>query len=407
MDSKETAVDTVVIGAGQSGLAMSHRLSERNVEHVVLERARVGERWRTERWDSLRFQFPNSYVRLPGFAYDGDDPTGYMGSEGVVTVLERYANHIDAPIRSGVDVRSLDRVDDGFAVGCDGFRFRARNVVVATGPYQRPVIPPLSTDLPTNITQLAASGFTNAEALPPGAVLIVGSGASGVQIAEDLVASGREVYLCVGKHRRVPRRHRGRDIVDWFEELGLLGTPVGERPVADNSPLLTGVDGGYDVDLRSLAGSGARLLGRLEGVAGGDLLLAGDLLHDIAVGDESYRQAVSLIDARIAALGEGAGALPPEPSLEVGPMPPASPGSLNIESAGISSVIWATGYRLDLSWVNCGRFEADGSPEHDRGVSPVPGLYFLGLPFLHSARSSVLWGVGDDAEHLADHLITR
>ncbi len=403
-----TEIDTVIVGAGQAGLAMSHHLSSRGVAHVVLERARVGERWRSERWDSLRFQFPNRYVRLPGFDYDGDDPSGFMDAAGVVRVLERYANHIAAPIRAGVNVRSVDLgADARFSVVCDDFELSARNVVLATGPYQRPVIPEVSAKLPAHVNQLTAGSYSNADALAEGAVLVVGSGGSGVQIAEDLIDAGREVYLCVGHHRRVPRRYRGRDVTDWFEELGLIAAPVVERPVTDHAPLLTGVDGGYDVDLRRLAERGGRLLGRLEGVRNGELMLGDGLLADIAAADESYRQTMAVIDSRLADLGKLDTTSEAEPRPDPGPMPPPSPPTLAVEQAGITTVIWATGYRLDFSWVHCGRFDDDGTPQHQRGVSPVPGLYFLGLPFLLNARSSVFWGVGDDARYLADHLMDR
>lgn len=387
---------------------MSHHLAERGVEHVVLERARVGERWRTERWDSLRFQFPSSYVRLPGFDYDGDDPTGFMGRDGVVDVLERYATHLGAPVRTGVNVGSIEPTDDDrFSIICDGFELTARNVVLATGPYQRPIVPAVSTRLPSHVVQLTASSFTNAGALPPGAVLVVGSGGSGVQIVDDLLDEGRDVLLCVGRHRRVPRRHRNRDVTDWFEELGMLAAPVEQRPAIEHSPLLTGVDGGYDIDLRTVAERGGRLLGRLEDVRDGRLILGDNLLTDLANGDESYRQTIAAIEARLAELGLAEGAALPELIPDPGPPPPPSPATIDLDTAGISSVIWATGYRRDFSWVRCGRFDDDGEPEHERGVSPVPGLYFLGLPFLYSARSSVFWGVGDDAEHLAEHLTTR
>ena len=216
MTPQETKIDTVVVGAGQAGLSMSHYLSKHGVDHIVLERARVGKRWRTERWDSLRFQFPNRYVRLPGFEYDGDEPDAFMDRDGIVSVIERYANHIAAPVRCGINVHSIDRAkDDEFTLETSDFKLRARNVVLATGPYQRTIIPAVSMQLPARIMQLPASGFTNAQALPAGAVLVVGSGGSGVQIAEDLIEAGRETWLCVGRHKRVPRRYRGRDVMDW------------------------------------------------------------------------------------------------------------------------------------------------------------------------------------------------
>ncbi len=408
MEMEQGPIDTVVIGGGQAGLSMSHHLSKRGRDHVVLERARIGERWRSERWDSLRFQFPNRYVRLPGLDYDGDDPSGFMGRDEVVRFLDRYATHISAPIRTGVDVRSLDRDDDGlFTIDCAGSAMAARNVVVATGPYQRPIVPEVRSELPAELMQLTASSYTNAAALPDGAVLVVGSGGSGVQIAEDLLDAGREVYLCVGKHRRVPRRFRGRDIIDWLEDLGLVSAPVVDRSTIENAPLLTGVSGGYDVDLRALAANGCHLLGRLDGVRDGELLLGGDLLVDIERGDEAYRGFVAMVEGRLAEMGEaGESADLDEPVAQL-PMPPEPPRSLGLDTSGITSVIWATGYGLDFSWVHCGPFDADGAPSHERGISPVPGLYVLGLPYLHSARSTVLWGVGDDAEYLAEHLAAR
>ncbi len=410
MVSAQTSVDTVIVGAGQSGLAMSYHLSHRGVAHLVLERARVGERWRTERWDSLRFQFPNAYVRLPGFDYDGDDPTGFMDSGGVVDVLERYRHHIDAPVRCGVNVRSVDRLDDGtFLLQCDEFELGANNVVVATGPYQRPIVPALSMRLPGDLVQQTASSFTSERSLPEGAVLVVGSGGSGVQIADDLAEAGRETYLCVGKHRRVPRQYRGRDITDWFEDLGMLSAPIVERPEIDHAPLVTGVRGGYEVDLRDLAQRGVRLLGRLEGVANGELVLGGDLLSDIAKGDQAYLQTIAVIEARIDQLGLTPDTPPPSPAeaTDERALPEPAPRTLDIKAAGISSVVWAIGYGLDFSWVHCGAFDEDGAPQHDRGVSPVAGLYFLGLAGLHSAGSSVFWGVGRDADYLADHLMER
>ncbi|MFT7650904.1 MAG: putative flavoprotein involved in K+ transport [Limisphaerales bacterium] len=400
----KTSFNTIVIGGGQAGLSLSYHLSQQGVEHLVLERARVGERWRTERWDSLRFQFPNRYVRLPGFDYDGDNPNDFMGSDGIVGVLERYANHIAAPIRCGVNVRSVERAverkaDAGFVVKTDEVEFQAANVVLATGPYQRTLVPAISAQLPVHIVQLTASSYTQPGTLPQGAVLVVGSGGSGVQIAEDLIDAGRETYLCVGAHKRVPRRYKGRDIMDWWEEIGMTREPVEDRPVGDHAPLLTGVSGGADVDLRALANKGGHLLGRLEGVEDGALDVGNNLLNDIAIGDEAYDLTVGMIEEHLA---QGGGS-----ETSPRPMPTAPPLSVDIQTAGISSVIWATGYGLDFSWVHCGEVDENGVPSHDRGVSPDAGLYYLGLPFLHSARSSFFWGVGDDASFIAEHLVSR
>ncbi len=403
-----TPINTVVIGAGQAGLSMSYYLLQHDVDHVVLERARVGERWRAERWDSLRFQFPNRYVRLPGFAYDGDDPTGFMAGSGIVDVLERYASHIAAPVRCGINVRTLGRAASGdFDVVTDNFALRAQNVVLATGPYQRTNVPALSMQMPAHVAQLTASGYTHARALPAGAVVVVGAGGSGVQIAEDLVAAGRTTYLCVGAHRRVPRRFQGRDVMDWLEELGMTSAPVEERREGDHAPLLTGVDGGYDVDLRTLAERGGHLLGRLDGVREGDLLLGDNLPDDIVAGDQSYDQFVSLLQSSLAERGHTDVTIPDPATRDARSLPQAGPRLLNIADAGISTIIWATGYSVDFSWDQCGEYTDDGMPVHNRGISPVPGLYYLGLAFLHNARSSFFWGVGDDAQHIVQHLVSH
>ena len=400
-------VDTVVVGGGQAGLSMSYHLSRQGIAHVVLERARIGERWRTERWDSLRFQFPNRYVRLPGFDYDGKDQTGFMTPAGIVDVIERYANRIGAPVRCGVNVNSVKQEADGsFTLATNNETLHTRNVILATGPYQRPLVPSISAQMPAYVRQLTANRYSNAQALPAGAVVVVGSGGSGVQIAEDLVASGRDTYLCVGQHRRVPRRFRGRDVMDWLEQLGMTSEPVLERPEIDHAPLLTGVDGGYDVDLREFARRGGHLLGRLEAVQDGTLHLGGDLLQDIANGDEAFRQSLAAIAAQVDMQDERQRNAAKAQQASLSPVAP-SPTTLDIESAGITSVIWATGYGLDFSWVHCGHFNADGTPQQERGISAVPGLYFLGLPFMHTARSSFFWGVGDDAEYLAEHIVER
>ena len=400
-------IDTIVIGGGQSGLSMSHYLAWHGIDHVVLERARVGERWRSERWDSLRFQFPNRYVRLPGFEYDGNDPDAFMAAPGVVETIEAYARHIDAPVRSGINVRALQRLESGeFSLQTNSFAYRAKNVVVATGPYQKTLVPVVSRDLPRSITQLTASSYTNAANLPNGAVLVVGAGGSGVQIAEDLRAAGRDTWLAVGTHRRTPRRYRDRDVMDWFEELGFTHQPVVERPRGDRAPLLTGVDGGYEVDLRRLVANGVHLVGRLEGVDGDALRFGDGLFADMAAADAAYRQSVERLEAVLVERGDAIGPAP-DPPAAPGPMPPDPPRVVDTRTAGITTVIWATGYGVDFSWIHCGEYDDEGYPLQSSGISTVPGLYFLGLYFLTSARSSFFWGVGDDAAAIADHLVRR
>ena len=393
----EEIIHTVVIGGGQAGLAMSYYLSRHTIPHVVLERARVGERWRSERWDSLRFQFPNEFARLPGFPYDGTEPHAFMHRDEVVARLETYANRIAAPLRTGVDVLSLTPTADGaFELGTTMGRVQARHVVVATGPYQVPRIPDFARHLATDIRQLPASRYSSARDLPAGGVLVVGAGGSGCQIAEDLVTQGRDTYLAVSPHRRLPRRYAGRDITFWLEEMGLLDRTAAQLPSASNAPLLTGVDGGYEVSLDALADKGAHLVGRVLHASGWTLEVSDSVRHDVTAGDQSLVYMQALIDA----FREGRALPEPEPT----EMPQFPRYSIDLKRAGITSIVWATGYNVDFSWIKSDVFTASGRPRHERGISAVRGLMFLGLPLLHKVRSSFLWGVGEDAQHLAEHI---
>jgi putative flavoprotein involved in K+ transport len=397
-------IETVVIGGGQAGLAMSYHLSELGREHIILERGRIAERWRTERWDSLAFQFPNWMLRLPGYAYAGDDPDGFMLRDGVARFMEDYARQIAPPLRCGFRVTALRQVSGTtrLAIDTEHFSLEATNVVVATGPYQEPSIPGCSVALPLATYQLTANRYTNSDQLPPGRVLVVGSGASGYQIADDLLQSGRDVCLSVGRHRRVPRRYRGKDFGWWQDKMG-LGERIAESvPGGVLPPLLTGVNGGQDVDLRRLAKDGVLLVGSLRGIDAGRLFFAPDLEANLTKGDEGVLGFKRLVDEFIAKHGLVA---PEDP--QVGPISMAMPSStadLDLRAAGITSVIWATGYRYDFSWIKCSVLTEDGKPVHRRGVTSVPGVYFLGLPFLHKIKSSFLWGVGEDAAHIAEHV---
>ena len=405
--------ETVIVGGGHAGLAMSHALSRRGQPHVVLERGRLAERWRSERWDSLCFQFPNWSLALPGQPYDGDDPEGFSTREAVVAFIERYAAAIAAPLRTGVTVLTLGP-GPGAARGRDGFRLEtsqgpleAGSVVVATGPYQQPAIPAVSAALPARIVQAHSSAYRNPGLLPPGAVLVVGSGASGCQIVEDLLAAGRRVLLAVGRHRRFPRRYRGQDMFWWMERMGALDQTLAERPEARGrpNPLVTGVGGGHDIDLRDYAARGVTLLGRVEAVDGARLRLADDVHAQIARGDEGVTAFVRSVDAYVAQSGLAA---PDEPVPAPAPLPSSVPvRSLDLDAAGITTVIWATGFRRDFSWIGLPVLDAEGEPVHRRGVTDCPGLYFLGLPWLHTLKSSVLCGVGRDADHLAEDIAAR
>lgn len=402
MDSE--TVETLVIGGGQAGLAMSACLSAAGATHLVVERARVGERWRAERWDSLAFQFPNWSVGLPGLAFEGASPDGFAGRDEVVGFLEAYARAIAAPVREGVAVRRLVEAPSGFVAKTEAGDIVARNVVVATGPYQRPVVPACAPGL-AGLAQLHASAYRNAAALPPGAVLVVGSGASGCQIAEDLAAAGRSVWLSVGSHRRAPRRYRGHDFQHWEAVLGEWDRLVAERTAGEPPPLLTGVGGGRDMDIRELAQMGVRLVGRLSGAAGGVARFEPDLADSLARGDALYDRYLAAIDAY--AQREGLDLPPPDPAPRR-PDPPLPPRELDLAAAGVGGVIWATGYGLDLGWIEVpAAVSADGAPIHTDGISPARGLYFLGLPWLSKRKSTLLAGVGEDAQRLAAHIAAR
>ena len=400
----------MIVGGGHAGLAMSHHLGRLGRPHVILERGRVAERWRSERWDSLMFQFPNWTLRLPGQEYDGGDPDGFATRDEVIAFIERYRDAIRAPIRTGVEVTAVERSATGDTLLLDTTHgaIGADHVVIATGPYQEPIVPAQSRALPSALWQAHSSAYRNPGRLAAGAVLVVGSGASGCQIVEDLLAAGRRVYLSVGRHRRFPRRYRGRDMFWWMERLGALDQTLEERPEARErpNPLVTGVGGGHDIDLRRYRDEGVVLLGRLLEVAGSRLRLADDVEALLAEGDESVAVFTRAVDAYVEKSGIEA---PVDPT----PTPPARPeavGSsreLDLEEAGITAVIWATGFRRDFGWIRLPVLDDRGEPVHRRGVSRCPGVYFLGLPWLHTLRSSVLCGVGDDAAHLAEHIASR
>jgi putative flavoprotein involved in K+ transport len=402
-------VQTLVVGGGQAGLAMSHMLSQRGCSHLVLERGRIAERWRTERWDGLWFQFPNWSVRLPNFPFPHDDPDAFATSEQILNYLTAYATFVNPPIRCGVAVTGLRRDDSGsgFLLETSGGLIAAATVVIATGPYQRPLIPELLRNHP-GLFQVHASRYRHPSQLPSGAVLIVGSGASGAQIAEELLRAGRRVYLSVGRHRRMPRRYRGRDLVWWLGAMGLDQTPVEKRGTDATLPLITGAYGGHTIDFRQFAADGIVLLGRLESARESTLNFASSLSDSLGYGDAAYHAFLDMVDAHVERSGLD---LPTDPAArEALSDPPCllqPVRQLNLRAAGIGAVIWATGYTYDFSWINLPVLNASEQPMHDRGVAPVPGVYFLGLPWLSKMDSSFLAGVGDDAARLADHISAR
>ena len=399
-------VQTLVVGGGQAGLAMSHMLTKRGCPHLVLERNRIAERWRTERWDGLRFQFPNWSVQLPDFPFPHTDPNGFATSSEIVEFISAYAAFITAPIRCGVSVVALRRCDsgNGFVAETSDGRIEADNVVVATGPYQRPVIPSLLQD-DADVFQVHASQYRNPDQLPPGAVLVVGSGASGAQITEELFRAGRRVYLSVGRHTRLPRRYRGRDLIWWLSAMGLDRIPAEERDPDRAKPLITGAFGGNTIDFRRFAAEGVTLLGRMQAAQQSVVDFAPDLAKRLAYGDGSYTAFLDMVDAHVQRhaldIPEDASA---RHALSDPPCLTEPLRHLDLRAARISTVVWATGYAYDFGWVNVPVLNARSEPVHRQGMTNVPGMYFLGLRWLSNFKSSLLSGIGEDAARLADQI---
>lgn len=399
-------IEALVIGAGQAGVAMSEHLGNNGIPHLVLERDRIAERWRTGRWDSLVANGPAWHDRFPGMEFPEDGPDDFPTKDRVADYFVAYAEKIDAPIRCGVEVKEVRRNADrpGFRVETSDGVIDATYVVAATGPFQHSVIP---TVIPknANVTQLHSSGYRNPAQLPEGSVLVVGAGSSGTQIADELLAAGRQVYLSVGPHDRPPRNYRGRDFVWW---LGVLGKWDSE-PAATNTAHVTiavsGANGGHTVDFRKLAVRGMNLVGMTSSYNDGVLEFAPDLKDNIAKGDANY---LSLLDEADAYVARNDIDLPEEPDARIiDPDPECVTDpilALDLAEAGITSVIWATGFSVDFSWLKVDAFDEDGRPKHQRGVSSERGIYFLGLPWLSQRGSSFIWGVWHDAKHLADHI---
>ncbi|WP_342627240.1 NAD(P)/FAD-dependent oxidoreductase [Nguyenibacter vanlangensis] len=402
-------VDTLVIGAGQAGLAMSEHLGRRGVSHLVVERKRIAERWRSERWDSLVANGPAWHDRFPGMTFPDVDPDDFAPRQKIVTYFEAYARRIEAPVRCGVEVLSLRRNEggSGFAVETSSGVIEATNVVAATGPFQKPVVPPI---IPPDagVLQIHSSAYRNPDLLPAGGVLVVGAGSSGVQIADELRRAGRPVWLSVGPHDRPPRRYRGRDFVWWLGVLGMWDMAVSSPSMEHVTIAVSGARGGHTVDFRRLAQDGMTLVGRTDSFRDGVLHLAPDLKANIDRGDADYLAMLDAADAYVAQQGLD---LPEEPAARaIGPDPACVTDpvlSLDLHGAGIASVIWATGYALDFGWIKIDIFDAKGSPRHRKGVSEEPGLYFLGLAWLTRRASPFIWGVWHDADYLAGHIAAR
>lgn len=400
----------VVVGAGQAGLSVAHALQKRGVRPLVLERQRVGYAWEQQRWDSFCLVTPNWQCRLPDFPYDGPDPQGFMAKSEIVSYLRRYAAFVGADLREGVQVERLRHHGSGYRLQTSEGEILADHVVVATGGYHRPQRHADAPRLPASILQLDARDYRNPESLPPGPVLVVGSGQSGAQIAEDLFLAGREVHLSVGSAPRSPRRYRGKDVVDWLERMGYYAMPISDHPDpravrAKTNHYLTGRDGGREIDLRARALQGMHLHGRLCALSPERIQFSGDLAANLDQADAVYCRIRSSIDAWIARNGIDAPEEAPfAPCWQPGPAP--DPG-LDLQAHPPAALIWCTGYRGDFRWIDVPVFDGSGMPAHDRGITTSQGLYFLGLPWLHTWGSGRFCGVADDAEYLASLINLR
>lgn len=406
-------IDVAVIGGGQAGLSVSYFLGQQGRNHIVLEQQRIGEAWRSGKWDSFTLVTPNWAIALPGFEYSGPEPDAYMPRADVVGYLERYSNMISAPIMEGVKVTSVEYGPSGqYLVKTDSGDYVADNVVVATGAFQSPKLPPMAAALPKRVHQLHSSQYRNPNTLPAGAVLVVGSGQSGCQIAEELYQSGRKVYLTVGGANRLPRRYRGRDCFWWLNQMKFFDRTVEQMPSPEArfaaNPLLTGKNGGHALNLHKFARDGVVLLGRLLDIVDNSLLLAPDLVENMAKSDAFSSNFLNGVDTFVNNMGMD---VPPDEetrALEMdtsGPVPLIE--KLDVDAEGISTVIWACGYSFDFSWVHFPIFDDKGYPVQHRGVTQYPGLYFMGLQWMHKPKSSLLMGVGEDAEYVTQHIAAR
>jgi putative flavoprotein involved in K+ transport len=401
-------IDTLIIGAGQAGVAMSEHLSNLDVPHLVLERNRVAEAWRTGRWDSLVANGPAWHDRFPGLEFDHVDADAFAPKDRVAAYFETYAKKFNAPIRTGVEVHKVQRNvgRPGFTIETSSGVIEANHVVAATGPFQHPVIPPVAPK-DKRFTQIHSAQYRNPQQLPEGAVLVVGAGSSGVQIADELQRAGKQVYLSVGPHDRPPRAYRNRDFCWW---LGVLGEWDAQamKPGREHVTIaVSGAHGGQTIDFRRL-GQRITLVGMTQAFSDGVVTFQPDLAENIARGDEYY---LALLDAADAYIERNGLDLPQEPQARAILPDPQSLSQpvleLDLIKAGVTSIVWATGFSTDYSWLQVDAFDEKGKPQHQRGVSSEPGVYFVGLPWLSRRGSSFIWGVWHDAKHVAGHIATQ
>ncbi|AMP98717.1 Monooxygenase [Pedobacter cryoconitis] len=392
------AVDVLIIGAGQAGLAMSYCLKQRNIHHILLERGEIAQRWRSESWESLRLLTPNDQTNLPSWPYQGDQPEGFMRVSEYISFLEDYARSFDAPILSGTAVESVSKSGDQFYIQSAAHCWAAKAVVIATGHCCTPIIPEYSKRLNRDIHQFTAGQYLNPGQLPAGGILVVGAGASGVQIAEELRLSGREVTLSVGKHRRLPRRYKGKDILCWVKELGIFDKLIDSSCVPDiPAPQLIGSEDAHTIGLDTLQNLGVKLTGRIAGIADSLVSFENNLASVANQADRDMYVMLEKIDSYVNDDQPGFQKISPVS------VPDASL-HLDLKSAGINNIIWATGYRRNYSWLNLNVFDPQGDIKHLGGITEEPGLVLIGMRRQIRYNSNFIEGVGKDAELLADHL---
>lgn len=402
-------VNTLVVGGGQAGIAMSEHLSNHMVPHLVLERHRIAERWRTERWDSLVANGPAWHDRFPSMEFSNIAPDAFAPKESVADYFVEYAEMIKAPIRCGVEVTEVrsNTGRPGFHVTTSAGNLEANSVVAATGPFQVPIIPALVPE-DAQITQLHSNTYRNPDQLPAGAVLVVGAGSSGSQIADELLHAGKRVYLSVGPHDLPPRRYRGRDFVWWLGVLGKWDIAALAPGLEHVTIAVSGANGGVTVDFRKLAAQGMTLVGRTQSFENGTIHFAPDLAQNIARGNANTLSVLDEADAWVKRNGfdfpedDDARTVAADPDCVTNPL-----AELNLAASGISSILWATGYEVDYSWLKVDAFDEHGQPRHQRGIAAERGIYFLGLPWQSRRASSFIWGVWHDAKFVADHIATQ
>jgi putative flavoprotein involved in K+ transport len=396
----------LIIGGGQAGLSASYLLKQHGINHVILEKNRIAHSWRSERWDTFCLVTPNHQCRLPGHPYDGVDPEGFMVKDEIVDYIERYAAKFNPPVREGITVTSVRKQDGYFRVTTDHGDWLADDVIVAIGSFHTPFVPKGAEKIPAHIQQIHSVDYKRPSQIPEGGTLIVGSGQSGVQIMEDLWLEGRQVHLCLGNAPRSPRRYRGKDAVTWLEEMGYYKTTFAEHPdqakaLSSTNHYLTGRDGGHEIDLRDFALKGVKLYGFVEGIDEEKFTLRQDVAAKLDSADRSYNGICQRIDDYLAEAGIDA---PAGEHCKPVWVPENEPVKLDFAEQNITSIVWCIGFHPHFKFIQLPVFNLRGFPETERGVTAIPGLYFLGLPWMHTWGSARFSGIAEDAEHIVGQI---